>query len=156
MTMLGTLGVALDLKDTRAGDFDAATISILKSFGWDIAAGVGAGQSDVAWSDERTLAASATENLDLAGALSSLFGNGVFVKLKAIIVYALPTNVNDVQVTRPATNGVAIFSAVSAGVNLGPGGFLAICSPVAGYTVTAGTGDLITITNSAGGRKSVV
>lgn len=150
MTMLGTLSVALNLQDVRAGDLDAATISLLKTFGWDIAGGTGGNQADVAFSDERTLAASGTEDLDLSGALSSLFGSGVFAKVKAIVVYALPANTNDVQVTRPASNGAPLFLAAGDGVAIGPGGFFALTRPKTGFTVTAGTADLVTVTNSSG------
>ena len=54
-----------------------------------------------------------------------------------------------VQVTRPASNGVPLFLAASDGLQLNPGGVFLFFDPV-GVTVTAATGDILTVTNSAG------
>ena len=116
--------------------------------------GTGAGQANMWWHDQRTLAGSATEDLDLAGSLVSVFGTTItFTSLKGIVVYAAAANnaANNVNVTRPATLGTTLFLAVSDGIALGPGEIFAWFTPAAnGRTVTAGSADLITITNSAG------
>jgi hypothetical protein len=120
----------------------------------DLANGVGAGQADLAFSDTRTLAASGTEDLDLAGALADPFGVAqVFARLKLLVISAAAGNTNNVLVSRPASNGVPIFSAAGDQVILKPGGFLMLAAGAAdavGWAVTAATGDLITVTNSGG------
>ena len=120
-----------------------------------LAAGVGADQSDVLFTDTRTLAASGTENLDLAGALTNAFGATItMARVKAIFIVADPGNTNDVQLTRPASNGVPIFLAASDGVAIGPGDvFLITRRGATGFAVTASTADLITITNSGAGSS---
>lgn len=124
--------------------------SIVKQY--DLTSGVAANQADRVFSDTRTLAASATENLDLAGALTGLFGSTVtIVKLKAVIIKAAAGNTNNVNVSRPASNGVPLFSAAGDEIPVLPDGAFIWVAPGAGITVTAGTGDLLTITNSAGG-----
>lgn len=117
-----------------------------------LTSGTGAGSADMLWHDRRTLAGSATEDLDLAGVLVGAFGNTLtFARVKGLIVKASPTNTNDVQVSRTATNGVPLFLAASDGLPVRPGGLLAWVAPdAAGVVVTAGTGDKLTFTNSAG------
>lgn len=143
-SIAGTQTSALDL-GTASYPFSDATAISLDS-------GTGANQADVLFTDTRTLTASATEDLDVSGALASaLGGSAVFARVKAIKVSAAAGNTNNVNVTRPATNGVPLFLAAGDGIAVRPGGFIEIAAPDAtAYAVTAGTGDLITFTNSAG------
>lgn len=110
------------------------------------------------WYDERTVNASATDSLDLAGSLTNAFGATItFTKLKLIMVENRSTTAGDIlHITRPAANGVPWAGAAADYVNLGPGGtFLLYCPSVAGIaTVTAATGDLIDIVE-AGGANNV-
>lgn len=64
-------------------------------------------------------------------------------------------NTNNVVVTRPATNGLVLFAAASdALAGLKPGGLFLFTDPSApGLAVTAGTGDLLTISNSGAGTS---
>ena len=76
-----------------------------------------------------------------------------FARIKAIHISAAAGNTNNVQVTRPASNGVPWLMAAGDGIALRPGAAMTWSSGSAdatGVAVTAGTGDLITITNSAG------
>ncbi len=114
--------------------------------------GAGADQADVIFSDRRNLAASANEDLDLVGALTNLLGGSAsMARIKAVIIKALPTNTNNVQVTRPASNGAPLFMAAGDGISLAPGDVFAWFSPTAaGKALTGGSADLLNIENSAG------
>lgn len=114
--------------------------------------GTGAGKADQIFTDNRTLAASGTEDLDLAGVLVDAFGAALtMVKLKGVMIYAAAGNTNNVRVTRGA-NGVPLFLAASDGLDVVPGGlFLFLAPNAAAVTVTPATGDLLTITNSGSG-----
>jgi hypothetical protein len=114
--------------------------------------GTGANSADLQWHDQRTLSASATEDLDLAAVLTSVFGATLtFVELRAIMIKAAAANTNNVNLTRPASNGVPLFLAAGDGIPVPPGGaFLWTCPADGKVTVTASTGDLLTLTNSAG------
>lgn len=115
--------------------------------------GTGSGQASQVWHDSRTLSASANENLDLAASLVNAFGVTLtFTKVKAIIVEADSGNTNDVQFTRPASNGVPLFMAAGDGIALAPGDVFVFMGSV-GKTVTASTGDLFNVANSAGGSS---
>jgi hypothetical protein len=114
--------------------------------------GVASGMADRMFSDSRTLAASATEDLDLAGSLTDAFGAVLtFAKLKLVMIKASSSNTNDVVLSRPASNGVPLFAAAGDSIAIKPGGVFFWYVPGAGVTVTAATGDLMTLTNSAGG-----
>lgn len=117
--------------------------------------GVAAAEANLLFSDTRTLAASATEDLDLAGALTNPLGVAqVFARIKAIFVQADAANTNNVNITRPASNGVPLFLAAGDGIGLRPGetfGLLVGAADAVGHAVTAATGDLLTFTNAAAG-----
>lgn len=133
-------------------DLGTPTDAFTKTLKIELANGTGANSNDLMFHDQRTLNASATEDLDLAGVLASPFGATLtFVELRAVLITAASGNTNNVNVTRPASNGVPLFLAASDGIAVQPGGaFLWTCPADGKVTVTAATGDLLTITNSAG------
>ena len=122
-----------------------------------LANGTAAGQADRLWSDTRTLAASANEDLDLAGALADAFGAAaVFVKVKGIYVAAASGNTNNVVVGAAASNAWATLLNATGTVTLRPGaGFMAVAgsADATAWGVTAGTGDLLRIANSGAGTS---
>jgi hypothetical protein len=118
-----------------------------------LANGTGANQANTLWIDTRTLTASATEELDLAGVLTDAFGNVLtFTKIKALLIEAADGNTNDVLVGGAASNAwAAMFGDATDVLKVKPGGFFMLVAPDAnGLAVTAGTGDKLKIANSAG------
>lgn len=146
------LTLKLDALQLSALDLGSATFPILLDLSTRLSNGTGANQASQVWSDTRTLGPSATENLDLSGAFTNAFGVSVaFTKIKAIIIRAASGNTNNVNVQTGATNGTPVFLAASDGLAVRPGGVFLLTAPdVNGITVTSGTGDILTITNSAG------
>ena len=144
---------------TKALDLSTSSDAIAKDYTVTYADGTGANQANMWWHDQRTLGASATEDLDLAGSLTSAFGTSItLTSLKGVFVYASSSNnsANNVNVTRSAANGITWLLAAGDGIGLKPGAWVAWFDPSAnGATVTAGSADLITFTNSAG-TNSVV
>jgi hypothetical protein len=117
-----------------------------------LTSGTGNNQADLVFNDTRTVAASGTDALDLAGALTGPLGGLLtFVKLKALMVRAAAGNANNVRLNRPASNGVPLFLAASNGIDIPPGGVFLWVAPLAGVTVTPATGDLINIDNAGAG-----
>lgn len=106
---------------------------------------------DLLFSDTRTLAASANEDLDLAGVLTSALGATITAgEIVMIFVKAAAANTNNVNVSRPAANGLATpFLAAGDGIGIKPGEWQLFASQK-GWPVTAGTADLINIANSGG------
>lgn len=133
-------------------DLGTPTDTFLKTVKIELANGTGANSADLMFHAQRSLNASATEDLDLAGSLAGPFGAAqVFVELRAILISASSANTNNVNVQRASSNGVPLFLAASDGIPVPPGGVFFWSCPADGkVAVTAGTGDLLTITNSAG------
>ncbi len=124
----------------------------------NLATGTGAGQADKIFSDTRTIAASGSDDLDLAGTLLDAFGAAItMARVKALIVTAAAANVNNVLVGGDATNTFLTWvEAEPDAVVLRPGATLALFAGEAdatGYAVTATTGDLLRIRNAAGGSS---
>jgi hypothetical protein len=154
MTLSSTIKLAVAASLATVQDLGTAQAPVSLSQSVQLTSGTAAGQADRIFADTRTLAASGTEDLDLAGALlDGLGGTAVFARIKALIIRAAAGNTNLVQVIRPASNGVPLFMAAGDGIGLRPGETLALVAGPAdaiGHVVTAATGDLLTITNSAG------
>jgi hypothetical protein len=143
------LTTALDLGTARAPHSLSRKLSL--------GSGTGAGKADKVFSDRRTLAASATEDLDLAGSLVDAFGATItFARIKGIIVAAADANTNNVVLGNATSNGWATLLSATGTVTLRPGAFVAVGTGVAdatGYAVTAGTGDLLKVANSGAGSS---
>lgn len=109
-------------------------------------------KANVLFADTRTLAASATENLDLAGVLLNAFGAAVAAaEIVLILIRAAAANTNSVVFGPAAANGFAgPFGDASDRLSVKPGEFQALVSR-SGWAVTAGTGDLVTVANGAAG-----
>lgn len=117
--------------------------------------GTGANQADIIWQDTRTLAASASEDLDLAGALTDAFGATVnAAELVAILVVADAANTNDV-VLGAATQPIPLFGGTNGTFSVKPGGLFLIAAPGAAgqLTIGAGSTDDLKVTNSSSGTS---
>ncbi len=156
MPLTSRLSIAASAIQTAVLDLGTAQAQLSKSYTVDLANGTAAGQADRTFHDTRTLAASANEDLDLAGVLTDAFGATLtFARIKALIVSASAGNTNNVIVGGAAPN--QFLTSVGAGTHtliLRPGATLALMAGAAdatGYAVTAGTGDLLRIANSGAG-----
>jgi hypothetical protein len=140
---------------TSASDLTTAEAPVSIGKQQNFTNGAGADQADLIWTDRRTVAASSTDSLDLAGSLTDVFGATLtFARIKLIYVSAASGNTNNVNVTRPASNGVPLFLAAGDGIAVKPdGAFVWIAPDASGVAVTASTGDLIDIVNSGAGSS---
>ena len=137
-------------------DIGTAQHQISYSPSWPLTDGTGANNIAQVWTDNRTLAASASEQLDLNGVLTNAFGASVtLTKVKALVVRAAAGNTNDVVVGGAASNGFAtMFGAATHTLKVKPGGVMVLVAPDAnGYAVTAGTGDLLQVANGGAGTS---
>ncbi|GAB3856584.1 hypothetical protein GCM10029963_53200 [Micromonospora andamanensis] len=157
MTLSTKLAVSLSA-DLRS-DLDLAAASVPLS--WlrrvNLADGTGAGQANRVWHDRRTLAASDSEDLDLAGVLVDALGAALtFARVKTLIVAAAAANTNTVIVGGADSNAWSAWAgAATDTVVVRPGGLLVLAaSDSTAYPVTAGTGDLLTVTNGGSGTPS--
>jgi hypothetical protein len=154
---LGNTSIAVSVSaiQSKSLDLGDATFPVSLTQAISLLNGTGGGQADLIFTDTRTVTASSNESLDLAGSLTDAYGATItFARIKAIIVVAASGNTNDVQVTRPASNGTPLFIAAGDGIALAPGDFFAWASSGAtGKVVTASTGDLVNFANSSSGTS---
>jgi hypothetical protein len=137
-------------------DLGTPTDTFLKKTFIELANGTSAASADLMFHDQRTLSASATENLDLAGSLANPLTGATmtFVEIRAVLISAASGNTNNVLFSRPASNGVTLFSAAGDEIKVPPGGvFMWACGADGAIAVTAGTGDIFTVTNSGAGTS---
>lgn len=123
----------------------------------DLASGTGANQADQLYSDTRTLAASASEVIDVWVATAQndpLNRNTAMVKIKAILIKAAAANTNNVVVGPDAGSNPFIgpFGSSANTLSVPPGGWVMLAAPVSGWAAGA-TASNLTITNSAGGTS---
>lgn len=154
MPLTANISVYATGRQTSALDLGTANVPFSIAVEHALTDGTTTGKADRVFADTRTLGPSATENLDLAGVLLDFFGAVLtFVTIKAIIIKAAAGNTNDVQLSRPASNGFPLFLAAGDAISIRPGGVFVWTAPAAGITVTPTTGDLLTVTNGAAGTS---
>lgn len=155
MTVTAELRFKVTARQTAALDMGSrsATVSVEKAY--PFTNGTLANQADLLWSDERTLAASTSEDLDLAGVLTDAFGATITaVELVAIYVEAAAGNTNNV-VIGDATQPVPLFGGTNPTLAIKPGGaFMLVAPNAAGQaTIGAGSTDDLKVANSGSGSS---
>lgn len=150
-TLNSTVSVTVQAISAKTGTLSNPRDVLTKSIQKSLTNGTGSNQADKIFRDQRTLADGANESLDLAGVLTDPFGSTLtFAKVKAVIIENLSTT-QTLTVGGAASNQFINWVGTATDtIKIPPGGVFAICAPLAGYAVTAGTGDLLKILNSAG------
>lgn len=152
MSLTSRFMIEITSKLASGLDLKTVTSDLAKRYTLDLANGVAAKQANVIWDDQRTLAASAVDSLDLAGGgLVDAFGAAFApAKLRGIVIYSSPANLNNLTLFGDAAH-VPLLNTVATTITLHPGGFFAMQWPaLAGVAVTAATGDIVKVTNAAG------
>jgi hypothetical protein len=148
LTLGATLTKALDL------NIPESVLRFVKEI--RLANGTDADEADKIFHDRRTLVASDSEEHDLAGGLTDAFGDVItLARMKVLLIYADPANVNDVVVGGAAANAlVTPFGDPTDKVKVRPGGLLILVAPdVVAYGITAATADLLKVANGGGGTS---
>lgn len=154
-TFSGSLKVSATGSLTNPQDLGSSSYVLNYNKSYSIANGTAADQANMIWTDTRTISASGSDDLDLAGVLSDVYGASItFTKIKGIIVSAAAANTNLVLVggnTNGFINWVADKTDI---IKVRPGGVFALyAGDSTGYAVTASTGDILTIANSSSGTS---
>lgn len=153
MALTSKITLELSAKQTGSNDFGNDEFKPQMRKVIDFASGTGANQADLLFMDERTLSASATEDLDLAGTLTDAFGATItMAEVVAIFIFADSGNTNNV-VVGDATAPIPLFGGTNPTFSIKPGGFFCIGAPDAAgqLTVGAGSTDDLKIANSSSG-----
>ncbi|GGR71138.1 MULTISPECIES: hypothetical protein [Streptomyces] len=155
MALSSTLAVSAFTELTGSSGLGTARIPAGLSRAVTLASGTGAGKADRVFQARRTIAASGTDDLDLAGVLLDAFGSTItFARIKGLFIAASTANSNNVVVGNATSNAWATLLNATGTVTLRPGAVLAaIAGPADAttYGVTSSTGDVFRIANSGGG-----
>lgn len=155
MTLNTTLsaGIVATLYGTAGLSTPKAELNLSTSV--PLSSGTGANQADRIYSSAaRPLAASTSEDLDLAGVLTDPLGAVLtFARIKEIFIRAAANNVNNVIVGGAGSNGfISWVGGAAHTVTVRPGGFMHLAAPDAtAYVVTPATADLLHIANGGAG-----
>lgn len=168
MSLTSKLALSVTADLSGAAGLATGRVPLQRMYQSILDSGTGAGKADLVYHAQRTLAASATEDLDLAGVLASLLPGSAltFAKVKGLIVAALGVtdangftttpNVNNVVVGAAAANPWTGLLNATGTITLRPGAVhmaFAGQADATAYAVTGGTGDLLKVANSAGGTS---
>ncbi|SDM77326.1 hypothetical protein [Streptomyces wuyuanensis] len=156
MALTSSLSVAASAELTSAADLATGAVPLTVRHAVSLASGTGVGKADKVFHDRRTLAASATEDLDLAGVLLDSFGAAItFARVKGLVVTAAAGNVNNVVIGAAAANPWTALLGATGTLIVRPGGFVCVGAGAAdvGYAVTAGSGDVLRVANSGAGSS---
>jgi hypothetical protein len=156
MAVSVTSRIVLDVQSTKTNPLDLESPISQLSYRkvWDFANGSGANQANKSFSDQRTLAISTAEDIDLAGVLVDSMGTTLtFSRIVAVIIAASSANTNTVDVKPGAATGfVSWCNAAADKVKIRPGGVMVLIAPDAtGYATAAGATDLLNIGNGGAG-----
>lgn len=155
MALKTVLSLVLQAIQTNTADLSSPVDSASLSGTITLNSGTGANQADRVFHDQRTLAPSTAEDLDLAGGgLTDKFGAALtFARVKAIMIKAAAANGGNIEFGGDA-NSVPIFGAAADFIRIPPGGVFVWTAPDAtGVAVTAGTGDILQVNNANGGAS---
>jgi hypothetical protein len=150
-SIAASLGEAAPTSDLGGSSGASARANISQAV--TLTDGTGAGQGDLMFADRRTVTDGATEDLDLAGVLTDALGNTITaVRVKAIVITAADGNTTDLTIGADANAWATLLNAAGT-LTLRPGSSIAAFAGAAdavGWTVTAGTGDILQVVNGAG------
>lgn len=148
-SLVWLLTESLDLSNVT----DHATLEYKKS----VSDGVSFNEADLLWHDERTVSAGSNDDLNLSNLSLTLFGHSVSVTF-ATVTGVFLVNTNTASGENLLVGGAGAGSAFAgpfnndadAQVALNADSCLWLVSKVLGWTVTAGTGDVLRIENTTG------
>lgn len=154
LSVAGKIALEVSLRMSNPQNLSSGVKSFSKNYVQNYASGSNADQANTEWDDTRTLAASASESIDLSGVLIDVFGNKIAdAKIREIIIVAADGNTNNIEVGGAASNAFLLFKDATDIAVIEPGGKLYMSFPNTGRAVTAATGDLLKIANASSGTS---
>lgn len=155
MALQTNVQLSVDTTLTRTDGLAAASADAPWTYGFSWPDGTATGTANRLYQGRRTINASSNDDLDLAGVLVDTYGATItFVRVRAIIVKAAASNTNNVVVgAAAATQFVGPFGASTHTVAVPPDGMFMVTFPGTGWTVGAGSTDMLRIANSGAGTS---
>jgi hypothetical protein len=150
MSVSGKVSLRVDFLEALAQDLGAKQFNLTKSLLLSLDDGSGLNQVSKLYADDFSQIQSVNTDLDLNPGPTGAFAAVAFTTLKGIIVFAGSANPGNLIIGNVTNGIVAPFGAATHSQSVSPGGFYANLNPSAtGWTVTAGTQDLVRIASAA-------
>jgi hypothetical protein len=157
MSLTSELSIRLRATQLGSNDFGGSFSPTMEAL-LQTSFGTAANQANLLFIDERTVTTAANDDLDLAGVLTSAFGATITaVELVAIFIINAPrsgaANTTALTIGGGSNPVVGFLAGTTPTVGpIQPGGFFCIGAGHASGigAVTAGTGDILRITNASG------
>lgn len=153
MSLTSKITLELSALQLGSNDLGGPQFSPLMRKVLEFASGVGNNQADLLFCDTRTVGASSSEDLDLAGVLADAMGATIgMAEVVTIMIFADAGNTNNV-VIGDATQPIPLFGGTNPTHAIKPGGFFCVGAPNAAglLTVGAGSTDDLKVANSGSG-----
>jgi len=127
---------------------DALSLTWARSYTY----GTGANKAQIQWHDERSLATTTNETLDLQALAGGMFGTANFSKVKEIRIRLVTTTAGyRIEISPGGTNPwLGIFGSATDKVTIYADGVFAVASAVDGFAVSS-TSKTLKINNPSGG-----
>lgn len=159
MGLVAEVRAKLVARQTGANDFGGPDFNPTMEAILNLASGTGLNQADLAFFDERSVAASTNDDIDLAGALSSAFGATItMAELVALFIINAPrsgtANVSDLTIGGGSNPVLGFLGGTTPTIGpIKPGGFLLLGAGHASGlgAVTGGSADVLRVANGSGG-----
>lgn len=129
-------------------------VSPIPALDFSLTFGTGSGQANWLYYASRTVATVTADNLDLSGSLTDAFGNSITAtKLKLLIVaIASPDGTKALRVGPQSVSNAATLNFSGSTAYITVTDWCAVVNePVAGYTISAGSSDVLGIYNPSAG-----
>lgn len=158
MALVADILAKITATQTGPNDFGADRFRPQVQAALTLTDGTGAGQANILFADQRTVASATNDDIDLAGVLTDAFGATITAaELVAILIINAPISgpANTTNLTiGGGSNPVAGFLGGTTPTigPIGPGGVVLLACPTAAGlgAVAAGTADILRIANSSG------
>jgi hypothetical protein len=146
-TFQSTITVGVSALLTGAPDVGSARHTVSESFAKSFTDGTGASQAKNMYVDDFTIVGAGTQTYDLAGALTNGLGAVVFTAVKAIIIEN--TGTGNLVYGNGSNPLLAFVGGAAHTIAIPAGGMVCMVDPTAaGQPITAGTGDILTLTGT--------
>ena len=155
LSVSATLVSALDGRNAR-DPVELGGFASPPSTAWT--SGTGANQVDLMFSDQRTISTSANDDLDLSGVLLDAFGATLTcARIKLIYIKNVSANAATViQIDQTVANDWSTLFGGGAIIPILKGAYVFHEDPsAAGWVITAGTADILRITNNDGSNAAL-
>lgn len=150
MGLTTTIKAAIGYRKTASVDLGSAEAKYDGHGEATLANGTGSNQADLVYADQRTIAASGSETLDLTALVGPLGEVVSFAKVKAILIKAAAGNTNNVVVGDAAVDPfTGPLGGTTPTITVPPGGVALLTAPAAGWSTTSAT-DLKVANSGAG------